>query len=128
MLPAVSAAAGLSDRTAATLERCLNYAANVSTAGQVDCEAAAMKAYDHRMNAAYATLLHKLPQSVASDLRSAQRVWLAFRDQEDKARSALYETRQGTMYLPMQAGAATAVTRDRALQLEAYVAVMAVDP
>jgi len=127
-LPAAVFAAGAKDPTAVALDHCLNDAANASTAGQTDCETTATQAYDHRMNAAYSTLIHTLPTNVANDLRASQRTWLAFRDQEGKARGALYETRQGTMYVPMQAGDSTNVIRDRALQLEGYVTVMAIDP
>ncbi len=126
-LPVAAFAAGSKDPTAVALNHCLNDAANASTAGQTDCEATATQDYDHRMNAAYATLMHKLPPNVATDLRASQRTWLAFRDQEAKARGALFETRQGTMYVPMQADDATNFIRDRALQLESYVAVMAID-
>lgn len=120
-------ASGLKDPTADTLDRCLNDPANGSTAGQTECEAAATGDYDRRMNAAYATLMHELQREAAQQLRLSQRAWLAFRDSEAKARDALYETRQGTMYVPMQAADATNVIRDRALLLEGYVRVMAID-
>ena len=115
------------DATAAGLGRCLSAAANVSTAGQTNCEAAAAHAYDRRMNLAFATLMRKLPGPAAERLRTSQRAWLAFRDSENTARGALYETRQGTMYVPMQASDATNVIRDRALQLEGYVAVLVIE-
>jgi len=120
-------ASALEDPTAAVLDRCLNDAANASTAGQTECEAAATSDYDRRMNAAYATLMHKLPQQAAQQLRLSQRAWLAFRDSDAKARDALYETRQGTMYAPMQAADATNAVRDRALELEGFVRVMAIE-
>ena len=125
--PAPLLASGLKDPTAETLDRCLNDPDHGSTSGQTECEATATDDYDHRMNAAYATLMHKLPREAAQQLRLSQRAWLAFRDAEAKARDALYETRQGTMYVPMQAADATNVIRDRALLLEGYVRVMEID-
>lgn len=125
--PAKLQASDLRDPTAETLDRCLNDPANGSTAGQTGCEAMASDDYDRRMNAAYATLIHKLPAEAAQQLRLSQRAWLGFRDAEAKARDALYETRQGTMYVPMEASDATDVIRDRALLLEGYVRVMAID-
>jgi len=122
--PTTLMASTLEDPTAAALDRCLNDPANASTAGQTECEATASSDYDRRMNAAYATLMHKLPEKAAQQLRLSQRAWLAFRDAEAKARDALYETRQGTMFVPMQASDATNVIRDRALQLEGYVRVI----
>ena len=109
------------------LQRCLDAPAGQSTAGQTTCEDTALGAYDHRMNLAYTGLMHRLPAQAASRLRDAQRAWLAFRSAEDRARSALYETRQGTMYAPMQAAAAVEVVRSRTLQLEAALRVMTID-
>ncbi|UVK45069.1 DUF1311 domain-containing protein [Mesorhizobium sp. AR07] len=126
-LPGTLAAAALKDPTADVLDRCLNDAANASTSGQTECEAAASSDYDRRMNAAYATLMRKLPRQAAQQLRLSQRAWLSFRDSDAKARDALYETRQGTLYVPMQASDTTDAIRDRALQLEGYVRVMAIE-
>jgi uncharacterized protein YecT (DUF1311 family) len=127
-LAAASARAAPSiDATESALSRCLDDPANASTAGQTECETAARRAYDRRMNAAYATLMRKLPAQAAQRLRSSQRAWLAFRDKETIARSALYETRQGTMFVPMQAAAVTEMIRARAQQLESYVRVMAIE-
>ena len=123
-----SVATAADDATNVALDRCLAVPANASTAGQVACESVAMKAYDRRMNAAYATLLRKLPASAAQRLRGAQRAWIGYRDSEALARGALYATRDGTMFVPMQADAAVALVRDRALLLERYVRVMAVGP
>lgn len=127
LLPANLMASALKGPTADALDRCLNDPAHASTSGQTECEATASDDYDRRMNAAYATLMRKLPRHAAQQLRLSQRAWLAFRDSDAKARDALYETRQGTMYVPMQASDATDAIRDRALQLEGYVRVMAID-
>lgn len=115
------------DRTQAALQRCLDAAANASTAGQTECEATAARSYDQRMNAAYAGLMHHLPARAADRLRAAQRAWLAFRGADAAARAAIYETRRGTMYVPMQAAAATDVVRDRALQLEGALRVVTIE-
>jgi len=119
--------AGAGDPVEVALQRCLDAPAGQSTAGQTTCEDTALRAYDHWMNLAYAALMHRLPAEAASRLRTAQRAWLAFRAAEDRARSALYETRQGTMYVPMQAAAAVEVVRSRTLQLEAALRVMTID-
>lgn len=115
------------DRTEAALQRCLDASAAASTAGQTECEVAAARDYDRRLNIAYGQLLQRLAPPEAARLRSAQRAWLAFRTADEAARSALYETRQGTMYVPMQAAASAAVIRDRALQLETSLRVMMID-
>jgi uncharacterized protein YecT (DUF1311 family) len=113
--------------TAAAEDACLNKPENASTAGQTECEAAAAKAYDRRMNQAYAALLRRLPAPAADKLRVSQRAWIAFRDAEQAARSALFATRSGTMYVPMQAASAVRLVRDRVLQLESYRRIVAID-
>jgi uncharacterized protein YecT (DUF1311 family) len=120
-------AAAPRDPTAAALDKCLNDPANASTSGQTICEETAAKAYDYRMNRAYAGLLKVLPAEASSRLQNAQRTWLAFRDAEAKARSALYDTRRGTMYVPMQAASSASVVRDRAIEMEASLRVMRID-
>jgi uncharacterized protein YecT (DUF1311 family) len=125
--PGCVSASTIKDVTAARLDRCLTAAANASTGGQTNCEAAAAEAYDRRMNVAFGTLMRKLPAPAARRLRTSQQAWLAFRNSENAARGVLYETRHGTMYVPMQASDATKVIRDRALQLEGYVAVIAIE-
>ena len=119
--------AGGSDPDATALARCLDDPSNAATSGQTDCEARAARAYDRRMNAAYAALLRELPPAVAQQFRQSQRAWLAFRDAEARARDAFYATRQGTMYVPMQASDATNIVRDRALQLEAMLRGLRID-
>lgn len=115
------------DPTAVALDRCLEDPANSSTAGQTSCETQAAHSYDHRLNAAYQALLIMLPSAPARQLREAQRTWLTFRAADAKARSALYGTRQGTMYVPMQAQAETNIVRYRALQLETYLRAMRIE-
>lgn len=127
-LVASRAAAAIPDPTAAALMRCVDDPVNASTAGQTDCETTATKAYDARMNRAYAALTKRLPVAAVRQLREAQHAWLAFRDAERRARTAIYATRHGTMYVPMEAASETAVTRDRALELETYVRVTAIEP
>jgi uncharacterized protein YecT (DUF1311 family) len=127
-LVASRAAAAIADPTAIALARCLDDPVNASTAGQTGCEATATKAYDARMNRAYAGLTNRLPVAAVRQLRAAQHAWLAFRDTERRARTAIYATRQGTMYVPMEAASETAVTHDRALELETYLRIMAIEP
>lgn len=69
-----------------------------------------------------------LPTNAAAQrFRQSQRSWLTFRTAEAQARSALYATRQGTIYVPMEADDTTNIVRDRALQLEAYLRVLEIE-
>jgi uncharacterized protein YecT (DUF1311 family) len=121
------AAAPSDDLAEVELRRCLAAPEGSSTSGQTTCESAAARRYDRRMNAAYVALMRKLPADAAARLRTSQRAWLAFHVAEQAALSAMYETRTGTMYVPMQAAASTSLLRDRALQLEASLRVSSID-
>ncbi|WP_019516706.1 lysozyme inhibitor LprI family protein [Sphingomonas sp. Mn802worker] len=125
MTALLAGAAAFADTTAHELTRCV--AADPSTAGQLMCEDAARRRYDARMNRVYAALLRRLPAPAAARLRIAQRAWLVFRDADANARSAVYATRIGTMYAPMQAADSTAMVRDRALALEKQLRVLSID-
>ena len=116
------------DATAVSLQRCLGAPDNASTGGQTQCEAMAQHDYDRRLNVAYARLMRTLAGDARQRLQQAQRAWLAFRGADTAARDALYATRQGTMYVPMQAASTTAIIRERALQLEGDVHVLAIEP
>lgn len=115
------------DPTAMALTHCLAAPSAQSTADQTECEAAAARSYDRRMNSAYGTLTRRLEPAAVARLRAAQRQWLSFRSTDEEARSALFASRQGTMYVPMEAAARTAVVRDRALQLEAMVRILQIE-
>ncbi len=127
LLPAVGGSAAPVDKTDSELRRCLDAPGNASTAAQVECEVVARDAYDRRMNAAYASILRILHQDAAERLREAQRAWIRFRDTNDQANAALFATRQGTMYVAMQAAGQTAVIRDRAIALETQLRVLKID-
>ncbi len=107
--------------------QCLDTPAHASTAGQVRCTVDATRGYDRRMNRAYAALIAALDPVPRERLRIAQRAWIAFRDAEARSRSAFHATRRGTMYVPMEAAAAMAIVRDRALQLESMLRVARIE-
>lgn len=126
-LSSAGSAASVKDPTAVALRRCLDEAANASTAGQTACEAVAQRSYDRRLKASYSAVMHRLPTAAAQSFRRSLQSWLAFRHAEAQARSAFYATRQGTLYVPMEAGDATNIVRNRALQLEAYLRVLKIE-
>jgi uncharacterized protein YecT (DUF1311 family) len=122
-----ASAAPSDDPTQDQQQACLADPAAASTAGQTQCAVTAAARYDQRLNAAYGKLMRRLPPEPAARLKAAQRAWLAFRAADEAARSAAYATREGTMYVPMQAAASADIVRDRALQLEGLLRVMTID-
>lgn len=127
LLPALCAAVPQSDKTADILDTCLASPKTVSTADNTNCYATAQTSFDHRLTIAYRSLLQVLPASAAQRLRTSQRTWIIFRDAELATQSSLFETRQGTMYVPMQEEERLSLTRDRALRFEAYLRVLSID-
>jgi uncharacterized protein YecT (DUF1311 family) len=115
------------DATDEQLQRCLDDDSHGSTGDQTDCIETARKAWDTRMNRAYTQLMKALPPAAAASLRTAQRDWLVYRDAESKAQLDFYETRHGTMYVPMQANASMALIRDRAQRLEGDLEVLRIE-
>lgn len=115
------------DITAGALDACLSSQKTVSTADQTACYTAALKTYDNRLNAAYRKLMRVLPAAAAQNLRASQRAWIVFRDAELQAQSTLFETRHGTMYVPMQEYEGLALMQERALRLESYSRVLEID-
>lgn len=115
------------DMTDNQLQRCLDDDAHASTGGQTECIETARKTWDTRMNRAYTQLMKVLPPAAAASLRTAQRDWLVYRDAESKAQLDFYETRHGTMYVPMQANASMALIRDRAQRLEGDLDVLRIE-
>lgn len=128
LLAWLPAPAWADDATAIALHHCLDQAEHAATGGQTACEIIAQHDYERRMQAAYTATMRKLPADARRKLALAQRNWLAFRNSEAAARDALYATRRGTLYVPMQASATTQVIRDRALQLENHARVLAIAP
>jgi uncharacterized protein YecT (DUF1311 family) len=82
---------------------------------------AATEAWDKELNRVWRELMAELPAAAKEPLRVAQRKWIAFRDAELEALASAYGAMPGTMFLVMQADAASTLTRDRVRQLEALL-------
>jgi len=53
-------------------------------------------------------------------LRLAQLEWIKYRDLDFKLIDSVYDTMQGTMYIPMRVDARMEVVKKRALELKGY--------
>ena len=100
------------------LESCID--ADSTTAGMVNCTNQAYSLWDKELNIKYVKLMSALAPADKQALRNAQRQWIAFRDAEFKAIDALYNGKDGTMYLPMRAADRLEVVKARVLQLSSY--------
>ena len=101
------------------LDACIDK--NGSTAGMVRCTDVAYAAWDRELNRNYAALMAKLKPPQKESLRLAQLEWIKQRDLEFKFIDSIYDTLEGTMYIPMRIAAHMEVIRKRALGLKDYL-------
>ncbi|MDX6574728.1 MAG: hypothetical protein QOE96_681 [Blastocatellia bacterium] len=101
------------------LETCIDK--NGSTAGMVECTDKAYAAWDKELNQNYGELMRRLKSSPKETLRLAQLEWIKYRDLDFKLIDSVYDTMQGTMYIPMRIDARMEVVKKRALELKGYL-------
>jgi len=92
-----------------------------STAGMANCTYKAEKMWDKELNKNYNALMKKLPPADREALRTTQKKWLEFRDNEFKLINAIYGKLKGTMYIPMRASEINQIVKQRALDLADYL-------
>ena len=98
------------------LDACIDK--NGSTAGMVECTDKAYAAWDKELNKNYGELMRALNPKQKEALRLAQLEWIKYRDLEFKSIDSVYDTLQGTMYIPMRISAHLEVIKKRALELK----------
>jgi len=91
---------------------------NGSTAGMVECTDKAYAAWDKELNKNYVELMRALNPKQKEALRLAQMEWIKYRDLEFKSLNSVYDTMDGTMYIPMRIAAHLEVIKKRALELK----------
>jgi len=65
--------------------------------------------------------MRRLKPAQQAILRAAQLEWLKYRDSEFKLIESIYDTLQGTMYIPMRIAERLEVMKRRALALAGYI-------
>ena len=101
------------------LEACIDK--NPSTAGMVECTDKAYVAWDKELNKNYGELMRALKPSQKEVLRLAQLEWIKYRDLDFRLIDSVYDTMQGSMYIPMRIDARMEVIKKRALQLKGFL-------
>lgn len=104
------------------LEACIDK--NGSTAGMVTCEDRAYAMWDKELNKNYLALTAKLTAGARPALKAAQLEWLKYRDLEFKLIDNVYESLQGTMYIPMHMDRKKGVIKSRAEELAHYLELL----
>jgi uncharacterized protein YecT (DUF1311 family) len=101
------------------LEACIDK--NGSTAGMVECTDKAYAAWDKELNKKYGDLMRALKPAQREALRLAQLEWLKYRDLDFKLVDSVYDSMQGTMYIPMRIDARMEIVKKRTLELKGYL-------
>jgi len=101
------------------LEACIDK--NGSTAGMVECTDKAYAAWDKELNKSYGELMRAPKPAQKEALRLAQLEWIKHRDLDFKFIDTVYDTMDGTMYIPMRIDARMEVVKKRALELEGFI-------
>jgi uncharacterized protein YecT (DUF1311 family) len=101
------------------LEACIDK--NGSTAGMVECTDKAYVAWDKELNKNYSELVRTLKPAQKEALKSAELEWIKYRDLNFKFIDSIYDTMQGTMYIPMRIDARMEVIKKRALELKGFL-------
>jgi len=94
---------------------------NGSTAGMVECTDKAYAAWDKELNKNYGELMRALKPAQKEVLRAAQLEWIKYRDMDFKFIDSVYDTMQGTMYIPMRIDARMEVVKKRAQELRGFL-------
>ena len=98
------------------LDACIDK--NGSTAGMVECTDKAYAAWDKELNKNYGELMRALNPKQKEALRLSQLEWIKHRDLEFKFLDSMFDTFQGTMYIPMRVGARLNIIKHRAVELK----------
>lgn len=98
------------------LDACIDK--NGSTAGMVECMDKAYAAWDKELNKVYGELMRTLSAKQKEALKLSELEWIKYRDLEFKFIDSIYDTMEGTMYIPMRIAARVEVIRKRALELQ----------
>jgi uncharacterized protein YecT (DUF1311 family) len=94
---------------------------NGSTAGMTQCTETAFTAWDKELNRSYGEFMRQLKPAQKEALRLSQLEWIKYRDLEFKFIDAMYDSFEGTMYIPMRVDARLEVVKKRALELKHYL-------
>jgi uncharacterized protein YecT (DUF1311 family) len=103
------------------LDACIDR--NGSTAGMVECTDKAYAAWDKELNKNYGELMRTVKPKQKEALRLSQLEWIKHRDLEFKFIDSMFDTFQGTMYIPMRVGAHLDVIKQRAIALKSHLDV-----
>ncbi|MDF7820144.1 DUF1311 domain-containing protein [Runella sp. MFBS21] len=102
-----------------SLDNCMDK--NPSTQDMIGCLDEAYKKWDAELNKNYKALNLQLNATQKAALLASQRKWIEYRDLEFKTQGTIYQSMEGTMYLPMAVNERLEIVKKRALTLKSYL-------
>lgn len=109
------------------LQNCLDSSENYTTKGMTDCIIVATEKWDKELNKKYQELLTLLTNEQIEKLKIAQRHWIEYRDKEIEFSNQIYTDMQGTMWIPVAAQTKLELSKQRAIEIEGYIADLTID-
>ena len=92
-----------------------------STAGMVQAAADADRKWQKEIDRALARLKGAMSGRQWKALQKSQAAWKTYRDREAATQDAIYESMQGSMWVPVAATGITKLDKSRALLLRDYI-------
>jgi len=102
------------------LKKCLDETDNPTTLSMLACTEIAQIAWDVKLNQQYNQLMAELTADERKILKSAQKTWLFYRDNELLFSSTLYNNMEGTMWELVIAQRKLEIVKRRAPKLKDY--------
>lgn len=93
---------------------------NQDTQGMAMGYVEATKKWDAELNKVYKQLMNKLPAKAKESLKTAQKSWLKFRDEEFKFIQVAYDL-DGTIWSISKASSSMTLVKERTLSLQSYL-------
>ena len=102
------------------LNACLDSDKNSTTYGMIECEIRARDAWDAALNKYYKLLMLISSEDEKNKLRTAQKNWLVFRNNELVFSSTMYNNMGGTIWSAPKVDVDVNLVKQRTLELKAY--------
>jgi uncharacterized protein YecT (DUF1311 family) len=104
------------------LQNCLDSSENYTTKGMTDGLVRATEKWEEELNKSWQELLPLLTTEQKGKLKIAQRRWLEYRNKEIEFSNQIYSDMRGTMWTPVAAQTKLELTKQRVIEIEAYMA------
>lgn len=110
------------------LAECKKEAGKHSAEKHIQCEYTARIAWEKEIDKYYGLLIGAVKPDAKKLLKTAQKNWIAYRDEEMAFTGSLYKNMESKAWLVIHAARLTTLMRTRALELQEYYEMATFDP